>query len=281
MCSALERDQEALNRLNVFPVPDRDTGTNLLETIRAAAATAEGAADQELAGAVTRAALRAARGASGVIMSQVVAALSSALSDGTGEGLAGALTRAAEAAREAVAEPVEGTILTVARAAADRARAVSAAGRGPLEVLEEARSAAAEALARTPDQLSELAEAGVVDAGGAAYLLLLDSLLSAWDGREVPPVPVPQGPPPERPTETPRFEVLARLTLHPGRVEEARRRWSTLPGEAAVLVAGAGEAVAHIHTDSPDLAETVARDLGRVVELTVTDLVEQMEKGRG
>lgn len=187
----LERKTAAVNALNVFPVPDGDTGTNMLLTMQAALASVVKLAATEVGKAMQAAArggLLGARGNSGVILSQILAGMARAL-DGVascdGPALARALAEGAASAYSAVPRPVEGTILTVAKAAGAAAMAVvwrSEEGRRPptcQQVLECAVAAARDAVARTPDQLPMLRQAGVVDAGGEGYRLILEGMALA------------------------------------------------------------------------------------------------------
>ena len=175
---SLDAHRAEIDELNVFPVPDRDTGTNLSLTMRAAAdaLAADGAADAGAALHIfARGAVLGARGNSGVILSQLLRGLADAVADApTCDGvlLRAGLQLGAVQARAAVAQPVEGTILTVASAAADAAASSSTL----VEVVRCAAAAADEALQRTPQQLPVLAQAGVVDAGGRGLVLLLDAL---------------------------------------------------------------------------------------------------------
>lgn len=183
-----------IDALNVFPVPDGDTGTNLHLTLRSAV-DALGRGDQQAELVPTldrlaRGALLGARGNSGVIVSQLLRGLADRLGrEGPADGpaLAAALTHAADLGYAAVAEPVEGTILTVARDAA--AAASAAADAAPASLQDVARAAAdgaAIALERTTAQLAALARAGVVDAGGRGLCVLLDALVAAVTGTELP-----------------------------------------------------------------------------------------------
>jgi uncharacterized protein len=177
----LERHRAVIDEINVFPVADRDTGTNLLLTMRAAAAEPHpGGSAVGVAEALARGALLGARGNSGVILSQVLRGLAEAVAaaDGpcAGVALADALTRGARLAEKAVTRPQEGTILTVLAAAADGA---VAAGSDRIDVVAAAAAGAAgTALRATPHQLPELARAGVVDAGGMGLVVVLDALVS-------------------------------------------------------------------------------------------------------
>ncbi|WFE19215.1 DAK2 domain-containing protein [Solwaraspora sp. WMMD937] len=185
--AALRHHQGEIDALNVYPVPDGDTGTNLVLTLTSAqhalaldldnSSEGEQTSHGRVLRLMARGALLGARGNSGVIVSQILRALADALTDTAvvrGRALASALTAATDAAYAAVARPVEGTVLTVVAAAA---RAADRTGSDDLAtVVRAAASAARDALAATPGQLPVLARAGVVDAGGRGLCLLLDAL---------------------------------------------------------------------------------------------------------
>ncbi|MBE1487788.1 DAK2 domain-containing protein [Plantactinospora soyae] len=203
--AALERHQDEINQLNVYPVPDGDTGTNLVLTLTSAehalrldpddAADAGHPPHGRVLRLLARGALLGARGNSGVIVSQILRGLADALCDVPvvrGRALAAALRTASTTAYAAVARPVEGTVLSVAVAAA------TAAERADTDdlpaVARAAASAADEALARTPEQLPALARAGVVDAGGRGLCVLLDALVEVVTG-DLPVHPCAEPPP--------------------------------------------------------------------------------------
>src|SRR4051794_86570 len=189
---ALRAHQAAINRLNVYPVPDGDTGTNMALTIESVCQELDGAEEgmASTCKAIGHGSLMGARGNSGVILSQVLRGIVEVLRDSDGADgplFASALTAASEAAYGAVMRPVEGTILTVVREAAEGATtAAKSNGAGLCSVVEAAREQGSDALARTPDLLPVLKNAGVVDAGGAGFMLLLDVVLHELDGRAVP-----------------------------------------------------------------------------------------------
>lgn len=176
----LERRRAEINELNVFPVPDADTGSNMAHTMAAAVQEAsqlpEGAALTEVAEALSVGAVRGARGNSGVVLSQVMRGLAQASRRDIEEGemLADALTSAVGFVNRAIAEPVEGTIITVLRSAAEAAQ--TSEGRSIGDVATAATAGARNALALTQTQLPQLREAGVVDAGGAGLLAVLETL---------------------------------------------------------------------------------------------------------
>lgn len=292
---ALRAHQEALNRLNVYPVPDGDTGTNMVLTVKAALDELDGCADMaSVCRALSHGSLMGARGNSGVILSQILRGLAEAIRDLEvidGLALARALAAASEAAYQAVMRPVEGTILTVAREAAEAAgAAVGSGSRGLVEVLDAANAAARDALARTPELLPKLAEYGVVDAGAAGFNLLLDALLKVTAGR---PVPEPEtGPGQARPpadalaavgqasgTDELRYEVMYLLEAPDEAIPAFKEVWAGI-GDSIVVVGGDGIWNCHIHTDDIGAAIEAALDCGRPRNIRVTDLREQVEEER-
>jgi DAK2 domain fusion protein YloV len=213
-------------------------------------------------------------------MSQLLGAFASHVAANpavTAVDLADGLVAASEAADTAVLRPVEGTILTVARAAAAAASEHAPGGAALADVAEAARSAAAEALERTPELLPELRAAGVMDAGGTGFLLLLDALVHVLTSRPLPVAPVvARSSPPRREPEAHRFEVVVRLAVAAGDLDEFRGVWRSLGNESTVVVAGEGWWLAHIHTDHPEAAMEAARTAGSVLDVHVTDLAAQI-----
>src|SRR5689334_20764963 len=207
---ALRRHQREIDELNVYPVPDGDTGTNLVLTVSAAveAITASGeAVAPDLLRALARGALLGARGNSGVILSQLLRGLAEGLAaspSAGGAAFAAALVEAADAAYRAVAVPAEGTVLSVARAAATAAAETESDDLAV--VVRAAATAARQALARTPEQLPALARAGVVDAGGRGLCVLLDALAEVVTGVALADTPYP----PPRNTAVARERVRVR-----------------------------------------------------------------------
>ncbi len=309
---ALVTHRAALNRLNVYPVPDGDTGTNMaltLEAVQKEIDSAPGPLDMATLGrALSHGSLMGARGNSGVILSQVLRGLAGALGTGDSIGPADvveALSRASDSAYAAVSNPVEGTILTVARAASGGAgRAAEGGAPLLLDVLEGARQAAARALEGTTAQLPALRAAGVVDAGGAGLLLLFDSFLHVLSGREVQAPPLPagtavlglarpgpaddagrsaalagHGAPGDGSTAELRFEVMFFLEAPDESVPAFRSVWESCGG-SIVIVGGDGLYNCHIHTDDVGEAIEAAIEIGRPRQIRVTDLREQVEEER-
>ncbi|HEY8418788.1 MAG TPA: DAK2 domain-containing protein, partial [Limnochordales bacterium] len=187
----LDARKETVNALNVFPVPDGDTGTNMARTLAAAQrelGDVAGLTLGEAAQRMARGALLGARGNSGVILSQFLRGFAQGMAEHETAGpreLAAALTAATETAYRAVIKPVEGTMLTVGRGASKAAERAAAAGMDLEGVLAAAVEGAREALARTPSLLPVLARAGVVDAGGQGFVYFLEGMLAAVRGEAV------------------------------------------------------------------------------------------------
>jgi DAK2 domain fusion protein YloV len=289
---ALRAHQERINRLNVYPVPDGDTGTNMALTLEAVVRQLadQNAADMAVvAEAISYGSLMGARGNSGVILSQILRGLADAVRNTDhidGDVLREGLSRAADGAYQAVQNPVEGTILTVTRAAADAATGLPA-GAGLVPVLEAARHGARDALANTPELLPVLKAAGVVDAGGAGLVLLFDALLHVVDGRPLPagddqPAAAPDCGSGPRPADGPaglRYEVMYLLEAPDESIAPFREVWAGL-GDSIVVVGGRGLWNCHIHTDDIGAAIEAGVEAGRPRQIRVSDLWEQVEEER-
>jgi DAK2 domain fusion protein YloV len=189
---SLEAHKDEINELNVFPVPDGDTGTNMTMTIMSAAREVAGLMDapemKPICKAISSGSLRGARGNSGVILSQLFRGFTKVIRNEqeiTVPILAAACNRAAETAYKAVMKPKEGTILTVARAAADKAIELADQTEDVLVLTQEVVAAAEETLQKTPDMLPVLKQAGVVDSGGAGLLQVLKGGLQILSGEDV------------------------------------------------------------------------------------------------
>jgi DAK2 domain fusion protein YloV len=238
--AALHRHQQEINELNVYPVPDSDTGTNLVMTIdaaqRALLAEPELPDFGKVLHCMARGALLGARGNSGVILSQVLRGLAEALGAHSGpvrgRALAGGLRSAVDAGYRAVAVPVEGTILTVARSAAEAAEACDS---DDLAVVAAAAATGAEmATARTPEQLPALARAGVVDAGGQGLCVLLRALVEVILADQIFPLAGSSWVDRWRELETPATGDPPAATLKDrGITSGAVKNWTALP-EVAV-----------------------------------------------
>ncbi|WP_326554942.1 DAK2 domain-containing protein [Micromonospora sp. NBC_01813] len=292
--AALRRHQGEIDALNVYPVPDGDTGTNLVLTLTSAqhalaldldnSSEGERTAHGRVLRLMARGALLGARGNSGVIVSQILRGLADALTDTAvvrGRALAAALTVATDAAYAAVARPVEGTVLSVVAAAA---RAADRAGSDNLTtVVRAAASAARDALAITPTQLPALARAGVVDAGGRGLCLLLDALLVVVDGAPdsgaeppAPVVPAAAGPVPVTARETGSdeyaYEVQFLLDAPADAVETMRAALAAIGDSLVVVGTGDDPPVWNVHVHVDDIGAAIEAGIaaGRPYQISVT-----------
>ena len=287
--------RQVIDNLNVYPVPDGDTGTNMTLTMKSVVESLDGVADdlEPLCAALAHGALMGARGNSGVILAQILRGVSGVLRDSAVAGsapdapvVARALAAASDGAYSAVARPVEGTILTVIREASESAQAAAAAGGGLTEVFDAARDRGYDALERTPEMLAVLAEAGVVDAGGAGLLLLFDACLAEIDGRPMPEAPEPSvAPAPAAvaseavPVEESsiadlRYEVMFLLDAPDPSVDGFKAAWQEI-GDSIVVVGGDGIWNCHIHTDDIGAAIEAGIAVGRPHRIQITDLLDQ------
>ena len=298
---ALRNHQEELNRLNVYPVPDGDTGTNMALTLESVVEElpGDGAGMQQVCEAIKHGSLMGARGNSGVILSQILRGLAdtfSPLDAVSAHDLVTGLRRATDAAYQAVLRPVEGTILTVVRMVAEAAEEVGAQGEATLEqLLDRAAVAARDAVARTPELLPVLRDAGVVDAGGRGFELLLSACLNVVTERPIPepevvatPVAVAahighahgadhlpvQG---DGDVGELRYEVMYFLHAEDDTIDEFRGAWGDL-GDSIVVVGGDGLWNCHVHTNDIGAAIEAGIAVGKPEKIRVTDLHEQVEE---
>ncbi len=288
---ALSATRAEIDALNVFPVPDSDTGTNAYLTFAAGAEAVDvlpdGASLPELIRAYTDGLLMGAKGNSGVILSQLVRACFHDLPIGSGIGpddVARSFAAAADAAYAAVGVPVEGTILSVARAAAIGAEAAAASHDGSDEgrsVFTAASDAAREALERTPQQMEKLAKAGVVDAGGRALVVVLDATGQALTGRRPRPVvtrlPVPIVAGDDLDAEGPSYEVMYLLEADEDQIADLRATLGPL-GDSLVVVGGDRLWNVHVHVDDVGAAIEAGITAGRPYRIAVTHFADQMAR---
>jgi len=288
---SLDAHRAEIDELNVFPVPDGDTGTNLSLTLHTAAdaLAAEDAADAAAALRIfARGAVLGARGNSGVIAAQFLRGLADAAAGApTCDGilLRAGLRLGADQARAAVADPVEGTILTVARAAAD-----ATVGSSTLfEVTRRAAIAADEALQRTPQQLPELASAGVVDAGGRGLVLLLDALARTVSGEAGTGPELPRSARAAHQLRSTRemgsgefdFEVQYLLEATAESVAALRHQLSGLGDSAAVVGTGEGVWNVHVHVNDVGAAIEAGVEAGRPYGIRVVRFADHGSASAG
>ena len=284
---ALAEHQAEIDELNVFPVPDRDTGTNLALTVRAASdvLAADGASTGASAlGTLARGAVLGARGNSGVIVSQILCGFAAVVDDGVCDAawLQSALREGAERAYAATAEPLEGTILTVARAAAEAGAAVPVATLAA--VVRAAVAGASDALNHTTEQLPALARAGVVDAGGRGLVVLLDALASLITGERAVLAPPRRSARPrsalqalrEAGSETFGYEVQYLLDADADAVAALRERLARMGDSLVVVGTDEGLWNVHVHVNDVGAAIESGVEAGRPHRITVLRFADQM-----
>ncbi|HEX6820011.1 MAG TPA: DAK2 domain-containing protein [Ktedonobacterales bacterium] len=284
----LEQHKDAINALNVFPVPDGDTGTNMSLTMRAATkdiAEANDTAAYVIAERLSRGALMGARGNSGVILSQILRGISQGLEQKNtfnATDFAKALEVAAQLAYRAVIKPVEGTILTVIRESADAAVQSAAKGSDMADLLGDVVTAARAAVAKTPDLLPTLKQAGVVDAGGQGLTTILEGMWRYTRGESVQLTHREQA---EERAEIRRgavdieeefgYEVV--FLLHGENLDMERIRDTiTSMGGVSTVVAGDSRLLkVHTHTQQPGQILDYGVSLGSLQDINIENLQEQ------
>ena len=288
---ALQEHKESLNSLNVYPVPDGDTGSNMTATLNSVVSEIESLEDPEFENiieAISHGSLMGARGNSGVIISQILRGFVSEIKNASKKTIdanlfSDALRAAASAAYEAVGNPVEGTILTVVRETAEAAEKSLLEHSNLLMVVETAREAAKRSLDSTPDLLPVLARAGVVDAGGSGFLLMLDSLLHVIDDRPMPEPEIVKASVDslildihdDTTNSGTRYEVMYFLDAPDDLIPGFKKAWSEI-GDSIVVVGGENIWNCHVHTNNIGAAVEAGISIGKPHDIRVTDLFEEI-----
>ncbi len=273
---ALSARLDEVNDINVFPVADGDTGTNMLLTISAVAEAAAEGADLE---SIARAALTAARGNSGMILSQVIRGATEALEDGgvvSADMVRAAFGRAAETAYEAVRNPVEGTMLTVARRMAEGAER-TAGDAGPLDVLQAALSAGWQGVEETTGLLEQLQVAGVVDSGALGLVVMTDGIAACAEGREIVAAGVAERVSAQATEHMPSRYRYCTTFLIEGDDLDLERVEDELEaiGDSILVIGDRARAKVHIHTDEPLRVAEMAGAHGSIEALSYDDMRRQ------
>jgi DAK2 domain fusion protein YloV len=280
--TALERDRARLDDLNVYPVPDGDTGTNMLLTVRAVTEalrqTVTNADRAGLAQEVARAALLGARGNSGVILSQIVRGAAGVLAESKTIDAAAAgraLRRASDEAYAAVREPVEGTILTVIRVLAEEAE--QRTGMELPELFQELARRGDEAVEETRDQLEVLRRARVVDAGAAGLVAIVRGLAAELAGEPLPELPEAEPVAPEAVhQEASRYRYCTVFVVEGEALEAAElERGLVGLGDSLLVVGDATALKAHVHTDDPGAALRAGTGLGAIECVEIANMQAQ------
>lgn len=280
----LEQHREEINELNVFPVPDGDTGTNMLLTVRGAVEGVINSLEHsagKVAGAAARSALLSARGNSGVLFSQILMGIARGLEGKvhfSPSDFAHALTLGAEKAYNTLVNPVEGTILTVIKEAAKAARQAAQQGANLARMMDEVVLCAKTTIERTPELLPVLKEAGVVDAGGQGLYYILEAMRScAWEEGGAGPGSASSHP--ENPLvgaeQNYGYEIQLLIQGEDLPLDETRQRMAEM-GESVLVVGDESLIRVHVHTPRPDRVLAYALDIGRVEDVSVENLDQQV-----
>ncbi len=296
----INEQKEYINELNVFPVPDGDTGTNMSLTILSAAKEVEKVSNPTIASlckAISGGSLRGARGNSGVILSQLFRGFTKSVSKADGLGkkeIAAGFNRAVETAYKAVMKPKEGTILTVARGMAERAAELAETDLELIPYCEEIVSFGYEVLSKTPEMLPVLKEAGVVDSGGQGLMEVLQGVLDALTGK-VTEIVIPEGPAVSVPVTPAKsgdyvppadikfgycteFIIMLNKPLSSEEEKELKEYFLGM-GDSLVLVADEDICKVHVHTNHPGQAFEKALTYGPLSNMKVDNMrLEHEEK---
>jgi DAK2 domain fusion protein YloV len=287
--ASLEANRGRIDDLNVYPVPDGDTGTNLAMTMRAVREAVEdtsAASRQSLARDLARGALMGARGNSGVIFSQIVRGAADVLGETGSDRIdaqttARALRGASDAAYRAVRRPVEGTMLSVVRELAEEAEEQAPAQPPPADLLNLLVRRGEDALARTPDQLQVLKDAGVVDAGGAGLVEIVRGIASAVSGEPLPePAPAEEHPGIEAiHQELSRYRYCTVFLIESRDLDrDALEEEFAQLGDSLLVVGDSNAIKVHVHTDDPGGALSIGSRVGTIDRVEIANMHEQTQQ---
>jgi fatty acid kinase len=289
--AALERSRRRIDDLNVYPVPDGDTGTNLTMTARAIVEDLEKSTASDrpaIVHQVTRSALMGARGNSGVIFSQIVRGAAEALGAEAGEidehALAQAFRAAADAAYRAVRKPVEGTMLSAIREIAEEAEERAGEGLGVDGFLAQLIRRGEEAVARTPEQLDVLREAGVVDAGAAGLLEILRGIAAGVAHEELPEGPVERDEPRVEAIhqELSRYRYCTTFVIEGQQLDlDSIEAELDRLGDSLLVVGDPSALKVHVHTDEPGKALSIGTAAGVIDRVEIANMHEQTLQREG
>ena len=291
----LEAKKEYINELNVFPVPDGDTGTNMTLTIMSAAKEVNALEKPDMASiakAISSGSLRGARGNSGVILSQLLRGFTKEIREYEeidAAVLARACERATATAYKAVMKPKEGTILTVAKGAAQKAQEMAETTEDLEVFLSEVIKYAEEVLAQTPEMLPVLKEAGVVDSGGQGLVEVLHGAFDAFQGKEVDYTAIEAGPavkmvkPGEQAETDIKFGYCTEFIIMTEKQfsekdEEEFKAYLESIGDSIVCVADEDVVKVHVHTNDPGLAIQKALTYGQLSRIKIDDMREEHQE---
>jgi DAK2 domain fusion protein YloV len=290
----LEKNSTIINALNVFPVPDGDTGTNMLLTMRSTMAEAAKPPDtsaSDIAEAMAKGALMGARGNSGVILSQIMRGFAKGFAGQDSFGpaeMADALYQASLSAYEGLSRPCEGTMLTVIKDVAAAARKIADNGTNLVNLMEAVAAEAHDSVERTPELLDVLKEAGVVDAGGQGVYVLLEGVSRYLRGdEELIKLPEREAPVTKQPAfiaakAAPRadeaFGFCTEMLIKDATLDKAQvRKWVESMGDSVLVVGDENNTKIHVHTCHPGAVLEFAISVGSVHDLKIQNMDDQHE----
>jgi hypothetical protein len=290
----LETNQEIVNALNVFPVPDGDTGTNMMLTMKSALEEIQNSAERhagKMLASVAQGALMGARGNSGVILSQLWRGMAQALENEeflTTSGLAAALSQASITAYKGVVRPVEGTILTVSKDVAAGVKTAEKKAKSPVDILEAAVVSAAASVEHTPELLPILKDAGVVDSGGKGYFFILEGMLRYINGEDLDTAiaelrtlsALNFDATMDEVEEGQDYEVI--VDFRPSKILEMQSFYSRLEDMGTSIQVGEGDGMyrMHIHVPTENLYTPIdyCMELGIITNVAIENLMAQMQE---
>ena len=297
----LSNNRKKVDELNVFPVPDGDTGTNMSMTLANSVreiSKLEDATAGKVASVNASALLRGARGNSGVITSLLFRGFAKGIANDkelTSDNIEKAFRLGVEAAYKAVMKPTEGTILTVARVASEKATESAQNGNDALKVFSDAIEGAKEALAQTPELLPQLKKAGVVDAGGKGFVIILEGMMSVFENGTIIPSETSEGDSqPQEETETRNAagefdteitftyctEFIVNRDTDKNKEPQELRSYLESIGDCVVVVDDDEIIKVHVHTDHPGNAIENALNFGNLVHLKIENMRDQHERAK-
>ena len=286
----LQNNKDLVDKLNVFPVPDGDTGTNMSLTISYAIKELSKVEDNDITNvgkALSKGSLMGARGNSGVILSQIIRGIAKSV-----EGketlnvvdLANALKNGSDTAYKAVIKPIEGTILTVVRESGEYALQIAKEDMDMIEFLELVVAKANESLNKTPELLKALKEAGVVDSGGKGLVLIYEGMLSSLKGNDIESVEggassnVEVNVEQNISTEDIKFQYCTEFILESNKVDDLTIRERFMKyGDSLAVVGDEGVIKVHVHTNDPGLAIQEALSYGQLLTIKIENMKLQHE----
>ena len=283
-CDKIEKEKEEINKINVFPVPDQDTGSNMARTLLGIKEAIDGKDFKdfsEISGIILDAAMSAAQGNAGIIYTGFLADFLPELKQDTADAktLSVAFEKGAKRARDSILNPKQGTILDVIDAAALTLKKEAAKEKNIINILKKVLDNSHQALLETREKMEVLKKANVVDAGGLAFLMILESYVEALDGPYF--AKIPEGKPSDKIRKfiknlSYRYEVIS-LIENPKFSKEALKEKMKNLGDSLDIVSVGNKMKLHVHTDSPEKIEKIIEKTGNVLKIKTEDMSSEVE----